>query len=71
MKTIFAKNLKHRMEVLNMSIQTVAKALDVQFPSVWNWTRGKTMPSVEHYFELVDLLGLEPRTLLRDWERTE
>ena len=65
-KAVFAKNLRHYMELHHKTRTDLCAALDVKYTTLCDWVNGKTFPRIDKIEALSAYFGIEKSDLVED-----
>ena len=65
-KEIFAKNLKHYMNMQNMNQKELSIIIGVSAPTVNDWTKAKKYPRIDKIERMANYFGIQKSDLIED-----
>lgn len=70
-KEIFARNLKHYMDLSNKDRNAVCEVLDIPYTTLSDWLNAKKYPRIDKIEMLANYFNIEKSDLIERKERTE
>lgn len=66
-KEIMARNIKHYMQVNNVTQTDICKTLNIKAPTFSDWVNAKTYPRIDKIEMLANYFGIEKSDLVEDY----